>query len=200
MPTNTVKTGTVQSADGTTIAYEHAGTGPAVILIDAAGHFRGTQLMRALAEQLTSRLTVYCYDRRGRGQSSDTPPYTVQREVDDLAALIAQAGGSAALHGFSSGAVLALHAAAAGLPIPQLSLLEPPLDLHSPATPETIPDLSTQITDLTSAGHRAEAYLHYLRSIGVPDEIIEQTPTAPSGQNSKHWPTPLPTTRKSPQR
>ncbi|MEU6646528.1 alpha/beta hydrolase [Saccharomonospora sp. NPDC046836] len=179
MTANTTSTGTVRSADGTTIAYERAGEGPAVILIDAAGHFRGTGLQRALAEQLTGELTVYCYDRRGRGESTDTPPYAVEREVDDLQALIEVAGGSAALHGFSSGAVLAVHAAAAGLPIPAISLLEPPVELHGDVG---LPALATEVTELVTAGRRADAYLHYLRSIGVPDEFIERTPDSPVWQ------------------
>lgn len=121
-------TGTVRSADGTTIAYERSGTGPAVILVDAAGGFREMGPMRSLAARLAEEFAVLTYDRRRRGQSTDRLPYAPQREVEDLRALIDAAGGSAALYGFSSGAVLALLAAAGGLPVTRLAVLEPQSD------------------------------------------------------------------------
>lgn len=123
----------VTSEDGTTIAYQRNGTRPPVILVDAAGAFLGFQPMPDLAPALAADLTVFTYDRRGRGESTDTPPYAVAREVEDLAALIRVAGGSVHVYGFSSGAVLALHGAAAGLPIRRLRLLETPLALTGPA-------------------------------------------------------------------
>lgn len=197
--TNTITPCTVRSADGTTIAYERTGSGPAVVLVDPAGHFRGYGPMRELAARLAGELTVYCYDRRGRGESGDAPAYAVEREVDDLRALIEVAGGSASVHGFSSGAVLALHAAAAGVPIPRLVLLEPPLELGEPEQPERpeqpeqperpaqppdgdAPDLAAEVAELLAAGRRGEAYLHVNRSIGVPEEMlagIEKDPAWP---------------------
>ena len=117
----------VRSADGTRIAFERAGAGAPLILVEAAGHYRGFSSFTGLTGLLAADFTVYNYDRRGRGDSGDTAPYAVEREVEDLAALIATAGGSAFLYGFSSGALLALHAAARGLVIPRLALLEPPI-------------------------------------------------------------------------
>ena len=91
-------------ADGTSIAYEQVGTGPALVLVDAACGYRGFGPMGALAAVLASSFTVLTYDRRGRGESTDTLPYAVEREVEDLHALVEAAGGSAFIHGFSSGA------------------------------------------------------------------------------------------------
>ena len=103
---------TVTSADGTTIAYETVGAGPALILVDGALCYRGQGPSRDLAAALADTYTVYCYDRRGRGDSGDTPPWSADREIEDLAALLAAAGGTAYLFGASSGAVLAADAAA----------------------------------------------------------------------------------------
>ncbi|MCG5472512.1 alpha/beta fold hydrolase [Micromonospora sp. LAH09] len=165
-------TGTVRSADGTTIAYERSGTGPAVILVDAAGGFREMGPMRSLAAQLAEEFTVLTYDRRGRGQSTDTVPYAPQREVEDLRALIDDvAGASAALYGFSSGAVLALLAAASGLPVTRLAVLEPPFEQGERSPDE--PDLAADITELVAAGRRGDAVLHFQRSIGVPAEFVD---------------------------
>lgn len=163
--------GTVRSADGTTIAYERRGAGPTVVLVDAAGGFREMGPMRPLAQLLADEFTVVCYDRRGRGGSSDTAPYTVEREVDDLRALVDEVGGPACLFGFSSGAVLALVAAARGLPVARLALLEPPLDLT--AAPSGEPGLATEIADLVAAGRRGDAVAHFQASIGVPAEMTE---------------------------
>ncbi|MEO3780913.1 alpha/beta hydrolase [Micromonospora sp. B11E3] len=164
--------GTVRSADGTVIAYEHVGRGPALVMVDAASGFRGFGPMRGLAALLADRFTVFCYDRRGRGESGDTPPYTVDREVDDLRALVAEAGGSAYLFGFSSGAVLALLAAARGVPVAGLALLEPPLDFAAPpAAPGE--GLAGEIAALVAAGRRGDAVAHFQRQIGVPAELVE---------------------------
>jgi pimeloyl-ACP methyl ester carboxylesterase len=94
----------VRSVDGTEIAFERHGTGTALILVDAAGHYRAFSSFGGLIGLLAGDFTVYHYDRRGRGESTDRAPYAVEREVDDLAALIKEAGGSAFLYGFSSGA------------------------------------------------------------------------------------------------
>ena len=100
----------VSSADGTTIAYERSGGGPPIILVGGAFNDRSTT--RALAAALGSDFTAYSYDRRGRGDSGDSGPYAVQREIEDIAALIGAAGGSAYLYGLSSGAILAAYATA----------------------------------------------------------------------------------------
>src|SRR5688572_14320367 len=120
-------TRTVRSADGTTIAYETTGTGPPLILVDAALGSRDTSAMRGVADLLAEDFTVLTYDRRGRGESGDAPAYAIEREIEDLDALIAVAGGSAFVHALSSGALLALQAGAAGLSIAKLSLFEPPI-------------------------------------------------------------------------
>jgi pimeloyl-ACP methyl ester carboxylesterase len=109
----------VTSRDGTRIAYERTGDGLPVVLVLGAFNDRATGA--PLAEHLAADFTVFTYDRRGRGDSGDTAPYAVEREVEDLAALIDAAGGTAAVFGFSSGAVLALRAAAQGLSITKLT-------------------------------------------------------------------------------
>jgi len=117
-------TQTVRSADGTAIAFDRTGQGPAVILIGGAFNDRST--MRGTAAGLDGEFTVYIYDRRGRCDSGDTAPYAVEREVEDIAALIEHAGGSAALFGHSSGAILAIEAVLRGLPVSKLAVYEPP--------------------------------------------------------------------------
>jgi pimeloyl-ACP methyl ester carboxylesterase len=118
---------TVRSKDGTTIAFDARGDGqPPLIMIDGGTAYRAVNPTNAEVGQLVGdELRVYAYDRRGRGESTDTAPYAVEREIEDLAALIADAGAPAVVFGWSSGAVLALDAAAAGLPITRLALFEP---------------------------------------------------------------------------
>src|SRR5918999_5578254 len=113
----------VTSKDGTSIAFDRQGRGPAVILV--GGAFVDRSENAALATELAKRFTVYNYDRRGRGDSGDTPPYAVEREIEDLAAVIAAVGGEASVYGHSSGAGLALEAAVAGLDVDRLALYEP---------------------------------------------------------------------------
>src|SRR6476469_2207998 len=129
---------TVQSRDGTTIAFDRFGDGPPVILVDGALCYRESGGSRKLAASLAPHFTVYTYDRRGRGESGDTAPYAVAREVEDLQALLHQAGGAALVYGISSGAALALTAAVSGLPITRLALYEPPfmVDNSHPRPPE----------------------------------------------------------------
>jgi len=115
---------TVPSKDGTRIAFEQSGKGPAIILVVGAFNDRATGA--PLARFLEPHFTVFNYDRRGRGDSGDTAQYAVEREIEDLDTLIAKAGGSAGVFGYSSGAILALRAAAHGLAIPELALYEPP--------------------------------------------------------------------------
>jgi pimeloyl-ACP methyl ester carboxylesterase len=168
---------TVRSADGTSIAFSQVGAGPALVLVDAAAGFRGFGPMGPLAAALAPEFTVLTYDRRGRGESTDTPPYAVEREVEDLQALIEAAGGWACVYGFSSGAVLALRAAADGLPIEKLALMEPPLELEEQAPRG--PDLGAEVAELVAAGRRGDAVEHFNRSIGVPDEMIAGLRQAP---------------------
>jgi pimeloyl-ACP methyl ester carboxylesterase len=162
----------VISSDGTSIAFERSGAGPALILVDAAGSYRDFRPLRAPVERLAEHFTVYLYDRRGRGGSGDTPPYAVEREVDDLAALVAEAGGSAFVYAFSSGGLLALHAAAQGLAIPRLALFEPPIEPTETPAGET--PFTAELADLVAAGRRHDAVEHFHRGIGVPDEVMAQ--------------------------
>src|SRR5689334_25438075 len=101
----------VISKDGTRIGFDKEGQGPPVVLVDGAMCYRGQGPMKPLAAKLAPHFTVFTYDRRGRGDSGDTQPWSVEREVEDIAALLDAAGGRASLYGHSSGAVLALEAA-----------------------------------------------------------------------------------------
>jgi pimeloyl-ACP methyl ester carboxylesterase len=170
--------GSVRSADGTSIAFERAGTGPALILVDAASGFRGFGPMGPLAELLSTSFNVYTYDRRGRGESGDTEPYAMEREIDDLAALITEAGGSAFVYGFSSGALLGVQAAVHGLSIPKLALLEPPIGTDAEQATKPNP-LAAELEALVAAGHRGDAVEHFQTSIGVPAEMVAGMRDAP---------------------
>jgi pimeloyl-ACP methyl ester carboxylesterase len=145
--------GTVQSADGTTIGFDAWGDGQPLILVDGATAHRAMSPMHAqLGELLGTEFRVYAYDRRGRGESGDTAPYAVEREIEDLAALIADAdaGAPAFVCGFSSGAVLALDAAAAGLPIARLALFEPPFvvdDSRPPGPADYVQRLDASVAE-----------------------------------------------------
>jgi pimeloyl-ACP methyl ester carboxylesterase len=172
-----MKMSRVSSKDGTAIAFTKSGKGPALILVDAAGGYRGFGPMEPLAALLAPKFTVFTYDRRGRGESTDTLPYAVDREVDDLQALIDVAGGSAFLYGFSSGAVLILHAAARGLAVRKLALLEPPLELNDEPAPES--DLEVEIAELVAAGRRGDAVERFQRGIGVPADMLAGMREAP---------------------
>jgi pimeloyl-ACP methyl ester carboxylesterase len=177
----------VTSKDGTAIAFDRAGKGPTLILVDAAGCFRGFGPMGPLATLLASDFTVVTYDRRGRGDSTDTLPYSIDREVDDLQALIDAAGESAFVYGFSSGAVLALLAAARGLAITKLALLEPPLPVDDQPPPE--PDLGAEVAELVAAGRRGDAVAHFQMRIGVPAEMtagIRRSPSWPALEALAH--------------
>ncbi len=156
----------VSSPDGTRIAYEQRGSGPPLVLVDAAGHFRANSPLDELAGLLAGDFTVVRYDRRGRGDSTDTAPYTPDREVGDLAALIGAVGGPAALYGYSSGCLVALHAAAAGLPVRRLALLEPPIDTTRDDPGQR--EFTARLRALTGA----DAVEFFMAGIGVPEEMI----------------------------
>jgi pimeloyl-ACP methyl ester carboxylesterase len=171
----------VTSSDGTTIAFDESGEGPPLILVDGALSYRRFGPMAGLAEALRSQFTVYSYDRRGRGESGDTEPYAVAREVDDLEALIAAAGGSAYVCGLSSGAALALEAAASGLAITKLALYEPPFTVQD-ADLQHADDFGERLRELLAAGRRGDAVEWFLTSVGVPAEAI------PGMRNDPSWP------------
>src|SRR5947199_7629740 len=130
----------VRSKDGTAIAFDQSGDGPAIILVGGAMSTQSASM--PLAALLAPHFTVFAYDRRGRGDSGDTAPYAVEREVEDLQALIGEAGGSAYVFGHSSGAALALEAAARGSSITKLALYEAPyiVDDSRAAVPGDIVD------------------------------------------------------------
>ena len=158
----------VRSRDGTTIAYDRlGGGGPPVILVDGAFCSRAFGPMPKLAPLLTRDFTVFMYDRRGRGDSGDTAPYAVEREIDDLDALIHEAGGAASVYGISSGAALALEAAASGLSITKLALYEPPFMVRPPA------DHHAQLVRLIAEGRRGDAVKFYMKDvIGMPGWLV----------------------------
>jgi pimeloyl-ACP methyl ester carboxylesterase len=163
---------TVTSADGTTIAYETTGTGPALILVDGAMCYRDQGPARGLAAALVDTCTVYFYDRRGRGDSGNTLPWSPQREIEDLAALLAAAGGTAYLLGCSSGAVLAADAADRLPGFSRLALYEPPFivdDTHAPR-----PDTFLAETEaLIAAGDTGGAVKKFLRSVDMPGFAVQ---------------------------
>ncbi len=166
--------GKVTSRDGTRIAYERDGSGPPLILIDAALHFRANSSLGELADLLAPDFTVYRYDRRGRGDSTDTQPYAPAREVEDVAALIAEAGAPTSLYGYSSGCFVALHAAAAGLDVHRLALLEPPTDTDDDSGEQRA--FIAELSGLTGA----DAVTFFLTGIGVPEEMVAGMPGTPS--------------------
>jgi pimeloyl-ACP methyl ester carboxylesterase len=163
---------TVTSKDGTRIAFDQSGVGPAIILV--VGAFNDRAAGAPLARFLEQHFTVFNYDRRGRGESGDTAPYAIEREIEDLGALIAQAGGSAFVFGYSSGAVLALRAAAYGLSISQLALYEPP------PTGAKAGQIASQLTELITAGRRGDAVeLFQTEAVGIPAAVVAQMRNAP---------------------
>lgn len=161
----------VTSADGTRIEYERTGEGPPLVMVDAAGSYRGFGPMTGLSDLLAAGHTVFTYDRRGRGASGDAPPYLVDREVEDLAAVVDAAGGTASIYAFSSGGLLAMQAVVAGLSIPRMVLFEPPIQMEADPPPES--DLTREMVRLIEAGRPDEAAMHFQRSIGVPAEILD---------------------------
>jgi pimeloyl-ACP methyl ester carboxylesterase len=161
----------VTSHDGTTIAYERSGSGPALILVDGALCSRAFGPSPKLAPLLARSFTVYAYDRRGRGQSGDSASYAPAREVEDIAALITAAGGSVSLLGLSSGGALALEAAAAGLPITRVVAYEPPYvdDTGQRGGDAYEGDLKRLLAD----GNRGGAVKYFMKDmVGVPAPFV----------------------------
>jgi len=162
-------THTVTSADGTTIAYEKSGSGPALVLVDGAMCFREFGPARDVATRLADRYTVYVYDRRGRGQSGDTAPYATEREIEDLAAIIEAAGGDAFVMGQSSGAGLALEAAAAGVGMRALACYEAPYVGLRPSKDGTPRDYLGELRALLARGKRGAAVAYFMtKMVGAP--------------------------------
>lgn len=170
---------TAKSADGTTIAFDRSGAGPALVLVGGALADRSSS--RPLSARLGANFTVYIYDRRGRGSSGDAGPYSVQREIEDLATVISAAGGSACVFGHSSGAALALEAAAYGLAVTQLAVYEPPYTANA-NHPDPLGGLADQLSGLVTSGHRGEAVDAFLTGpVGLAPEVVERMRAGP------HW-------------
>ena len=170
---------TATSKDGTTIAFDRSGVGPPIILVHPAyGHRSFDPAMAEVARLLSTQFTVFSYDRRGRGESGDTPPYAVEREIEDIDALITEAGGSAFVYGMSSGAALALQAANQGLAVTKLALYEPPfiVDDGRPPFPE---DYVANLRKLVSSGRRGDAVEYAMSNMGLPAEMVGQMRTQP---------------------
>jgi pimeloyl-ACP methyl ester carboxylesterase len=161
----------VRSKDGTPIAYERSGAGPALILVDGALCSRSFGPSPKLAPLLARHFTVYRYDRRGRGQSGDTHPYAPAREVEDIAALVEAAGGSAFLLGLSSGGALSLEAAASGLPIRKVVAYEPPYVDDSGQRGGAAHE--GHLKRLLADGNRGGAVRYFMKDmVGVPPPIV----------------------------
>jgi pimeloyl-ACP methyl ester carboxylesterase len=168
----------VTSADGTVIAYDRYGDGgPPVIYVGGAYNDRGAG--RGVGEVLADRFTVYSYDRRGRGDSGDTPPYAVEREIEDLAALVAVAGGEAAACSMSSGGALLLAAAASGVPLSRLALYEPPFTPDVEERRAGAREYGDRLAEALAAGRRDTAVELFLGIVGTPAEMIAQLRGAP---------------------
>ncbi len=170
---------TARSKDGTTIVYDRVGEGPALILVTGATATRADAVHAA--ESLGRYFTVFAYDRRGRGDSGDTAPYAVEREIEDIDALITEAGGSAFVFGHSSGAILALDAARviADTRLTKLAVYEPPLMVaeHHPRLPK---DYVEHLNALIADGRRGEAVEYFMTAaIGIPPEAVAQMRQSP---------------------
>ena len=168
---------TVVSADGTRIAYDRLGDGPPVVLVSGGSVDRASNA--PLAELLAQHFTVYNYDRRGRGPSGDTQPYAVGREIEDLTAVLEAAGGSAGVYGSSSGAALALEAAAAGAPASSLALWEPPYIVEG-SRPRPPADTAATYRKLVAEDRRGDAVEFFMTQVvGLPAEFAAQARQAP---------------------
>ena len=178
----------VTSADGTPIAFDRLGDGPPVVVV--GGILCDRAKTRSLAEELAPGFTVINYDRRGRGDSGDSAPYAVEREIEDLGALIAAAGGTTSVYAHSSGAGLALHAAAHGLPIAKLVLHEPPYAPDVEEERRIAREFAEQLETLLAEGRHGDA-------VGMPPEAVEAMRRGPEWRDWRRWPRRSPTTPRS---
>ena len=165
---------TVQSTDGTTIAFDQLGRGPALILVDGALGQRAMDGETAqLAPSLSEHFTVFHYDRRGRGDSTDTQPYVVAREIEDIDALITEAGGSVSLFGISSGAALALEAAIKlGDKVKKLAMYEAPYN-DDEAARQAWRAYRKQLADVLAQGRKSDALALFMLLVGMPPEHLD---------------------------
>jgi len=170
---------TVISKDGTSIAYDRIGSGPAVILVDGALGYRGFFGLGPIAEKLAEHFTAYTYDRRGRGESGDAAPYAVVREVEDLEALIDAAGGSACLVGFSSGAALVLEAAVAlGSKVKKIALYEAPYTSDD-AGRQAWREYTQRLGELLAADRRGDAVALFIMLTGATADQADEARQTP---------------------
>ncbi|GGV44926.1 alpha/beta fold hydrolase [Streptomyces griseoflavus] len=170
---------TVQSADGTAIAYDRSGEGEPLVLVGGSFSERAHPTMTQLADELAPHFTVYNYDRRGRGDSADAPEYAVEREIEDLAAVIAEAGGSAKVFGLSAGGVLALKAAAAGVDITRVAVYDPPFAVDGTG-PKPPAGFTEKLTELAASDRRGEAVEFFMtKGMGAPAEAVAGMRFAP---------------------
>lgn len=172
--------GQVTSKDGTKIAFEKSGTGPAVIIVSGAlsarTFFEGEP--RLLVEMLSTHFSVYIYDRRGRGESTDEQPYAVQREIEDLESLIDRAGGQAFLYGVSSGGALSLHTVGKLGPakVPKLAIFEVPYGQRK----EVFDKQKQGVSERIEKGKPGDAAAFFLSEIGTPKEALEKMKSSPA--------------------
>jgi pimeloyl-ACP methyl ester carboxylesterase len=176
-------TQTVTSADGTRIAYQKAGSGPPLILVDGALCYRAFGPASRFEKELLNDFTVYTYDRRGRGESTNTAPYSVDREIEDIQALIQAAGGSVYLFGQSSGAALALEAANKLGGIEKLATYEAPyvVDAAEPPSADFQETLDTKI----AADDRAGALKYFMKTVGTPGFVVTLVSLTPPWKKMK---------------
>jgi pimeloyl-ACP methyl ester carboxylesterase len=164
---------TVISNDGTKIVYDKQGDGPALILVDGAMCSRSTGSKPELTGLLAPHFTVYSYDRRGRGDSGDTSPYAVEREIEDIETLIDEAGRTAYLYGHSSGGSLALEAAVKiGSKVKKLAMYEAPYN-DDPEARRAWGEYIEQLTEILAANRRGDAIALFMKYVGVPGEQID---------------------------
>jgi len=163
---------TIQSKDGTTLAYDVYGSGPALIYVTGASCFRSFMPVVQDAKAFAAAFTVYNYDRRGRGDSTDTQPYALEREVEDIEALIDAAGGKASLYGHSSGAVLALEAALRlGDKVDKVVMYDASY-AHDEAEKSEYNNLSQHVYKLLQDGKNGQAMTTFLKGIGMPKVFV----------------------------
>jgi pimeloyl-ACP methyl ester carboxylesterase len=175
---------TVRSSDEVPIAFERTGGGPPLIIVDGAIAYREVGPSGKLAKELSHRFTVYRYDRRGRGQSGDAPTYSIQREIDDIQALIDHAGAPASLLGLSSGAVLALDAANQGLAITTVVAYEAPFIVDASRTPAPT-GYREQLERLLGNNRPGDAVTLFMGFVGVPRFLIATMPLFPAWRKLK---------------
>lgn len=168
----------VISRDGTAIGYEQLGNGPALILVDGALCSRAFGPMTKLASHLANDFRVFTFDRRGRGESGDTQPYSVEREVEDLGAVVEAAGGEALLYGISSGGALALEAAKQIPGIRGVVVYEVPFIVDDSREP-IAEEYWNEIANAVAAGNRGRAVKLFLKSVGVPAAVLAVFPLFP---------------------